>query len=57
MDDRGMICESEEYDENDECIGYLVPNLIPLSGSTVKIFTDTFSPYGVWNATYTAGSD
>ncbi len=57
IDDRGMTCPSEEYDEEDQCTVDEVPYLLPLPGSTVKIFTDTFSPYGVWNATYTAGSD
>jgi hypothetical protein len=53
--------ETEEQEVDDE--GNLVweiemePYLVPLRGSTVDIFTDTFSPYGVWNATYTAGSD
>ncbi|MFC1840448.1 hypothetical protein ACFL1N_12760, partial [Thermodesulfobacteriota bacterium] len=57
MDDRGMICEPETYDENDECTVDLVPYLVPLPGATVEIFSDQFSPYGVWNATYTAGMD
>jgi hypothetical protein len=57
IDDRGMMCPSEEYDEETgECIGGEVPHLVGLSGSTVEIFTDTFSPYGVWKAKYTAGA-
>ena len=57
MDDRGMMCPSEEYDDEDQCTVDEVPYLLPLPGTTLDIFTDKFSPYGVWNATYTAGSD
>ncbi|NLD35991.1 MAG: hypothetical protein GX654_03900, partial [Desulfatiglans sp.] len=57
QDDRGMMCPSEEYDAEDQCTVPEEPYLIPLPGSTLNIFSDTFSPYGVWNATYTAGAD
>jgi hypothetical protein len=57
QDDRGMMCPSEEYDAEDKCTVDEVPYLVPLPGSTLNIYSDTFSPYGVWNATYTAGAD